>query len=183
MEKVKRRSKAEESMTVKDVQIRPLEVVYPGEFIGTTDVSQPEYFIFEVILDSGAGAHVVSRRMIPGYVVEASELSKAGAGFVTADGGRMANLGEAELHMVTMDGQGIGHDVHSKFQVADVTRALWSVGVICESGLHVTFDEDRAAILDPNGKEICAFERKNGLYVTQAKLKNPLYKGFQGPGC
>ena len=167
---------------VKDVKVLPLEVVYPEGFLGATDVAQPEFFTVEVILDSGAGAHVISKRMIPGYSVVPSELSKAGAGFVTADGGRMANLGEAQLHMVTTDGRGGAHEVHSKFQVADVTRALWSVGVICESGLKVAFDEDKAVISTPDGMEVCSFERKNGLYVTQVQLRNPLHEGFQRQG-
>ena len=106
---------------------------------------------------------MISKGMIRGYSVVPSELSKAGAGFVTADGGKIVILGEVQLHMVTSDGRGGAHDVHSKFQAAGVTRALWSVGVICESGLKVAFDETKAVVSTPEGKEVCAFERKNGL--------------------
>ena len=35
--------------------------------------------------------------------------------------------------------KGTGHAVKANVQIADVTRALWSVGLICDSGLQVTF--------------------------------------------
>ncbi len=156
------------------------EIGYPDAFLGA--LPEEEFVDFEVVLDSGAGAHVVSVAMIPGYVITESELSRAGAGFVAADGGRMPNLGEAHLHFVTKDSNGVAHEVNSKFQVADVTRALWSVGVICDSGLNVKFSKERAVVLDENGVELCMFQRKNGLYVAQVRLRNPLFKGFQRPG-
>ena len=161
--------------------LNPLEVVFPEEFLGAATVEE-EFITFEVILDSGAGAHVVSSKMIPGYSVLESALSRAGAGFVAADGGRMDNLGEALLHLVTLDSRGGEHNVHSTFQVADVTRALWSVGLICDSGLKVEFGQTMAVIKDAQGVEICVFRRVNGLYVAKAKLRNPLFKGFQRPG-
>ncbi len=129
----------------------------------------------EVVLDSGAGAHVASRAHIPGYVVLPSVLSKAGAASVGAGGSRIKNHGEAALQLVTVDSHGHEHAVHSKFQIADVTRALWSVGVICDSGLRVVFTKETAAVLDPQGKELCHFNRTNGLYIAKVKLKNPAY--------
>ena len=95
---------------------------------------------------------------------------------------RQGLLGEALLHLVTLDSRGGEHNVHSTVQVADVTRALWSVGLICDSGLKVEFGQTMAVIKDAQGVEICVFRRVNGLYVAKAKLRNPLFKGFQRPG-
>ena len=75
--------------------------------------------------------------------------------------------------MMSTDSKGGVHEIHSKFQVADVTRALWSVALICDSGLKVDFATDHAVIKDKSGKELCVFERRGGLYVAQMKLKKP----------
>ena len=166
------------------------EVVFPENSPMTADVTQKEYLEMEVVLDSGARAHVANKAHIPGYNVVPSALSKAGAAFVGADGGRIKNHGEAALQLVTVDGKGEWHAVHSNFQIADVTRALWSVGVICDSGLNVLFAADHASVLDAKGKELCRFERKNCLYIATVKLKDPAYKpaseastqGFQRQG-
>ena len=172
----------DEEEKIQKSTLNPLEIVFPDDYLCTTE-NQEEYIEFEVILDSGAGAHVVGPAMIPGYKIEESDLSRAGAGFVAADGGRLANLGKALLHLMTMDSQGGVHKVHSTFQVADVTRALWSVALICDSGMDVKFEKTRALILDQAGREICVFQRRNGLYVAKAKLRNPLFQGFQRQGA
>ena len=71
--------------------------------------------------------------------------------------------------------------------MADVTRALWSVGLICDSGLNAIFYATHAVVRDKDGREVCYFERKHGLYVTTVKLLNPLHtensQGFQRQGA
>jgi hypothetical protein len=81
--------------------------------------------------------------------------------------------------MTTLDSRGIEHEISSKFHVADVTRALWSVGVICDAGLEARFKADAAVVCKPDGTPVCHFVRKKGLYVTKVKVKNPLFEGFQ----
>ncbi len=142
-------------------------------------VGQPEFLEIEVVLDSGAGLHVGSRKHFPGYKVEPNDLSKAGAGFVSAGGDILDNQGEIQLNMTTLDSRGIEHEISSKFHVADVTRALWSVGVICDAGLEARFKADAAVVCKPDGTPVCHFVRKKGLYVTKVKVKNPLFEGFQ----
>ncbi len=158
-----------------DVAINPHELVFPENSLMTAGPTLKEFIEMEVVLDSGAGAHVASKAHIPGYAVLPSVLSMAGAAFVGADGSRIENHGEAALQMITVDRHGQEHAVHSKFQVADVTRALWSVGVICDSGLRVVFTKETAAVLDAQGKELCHLERQQGLYIAKVKLRNPLY--------
>ena len=109
---------------VVDSQLRALEVVYPYNdmLVAATEVLR--YITMEVVLDSGAGAHVANRRHVPGYQVVPSALSKLGAAFVAADGGKIENQGEALLNLVTPDAKGRGHAVKADFQIADVTRPL-----------------------------------------------------------
>ena len=97
--------------------------------------------------------------------------------------GAIQNHGESLLQMVTMDGKGSRHAVASHFQVADVTRPLWSVGLITDSGLEVKFWDDHASIFDNSGQEICYFARSGGLYVTTVQLENPAHPVFQRQGA
>ena len=159
--------------------LHPCEVWIPDGSLLTAGNDEPEFIKVEVCLDSGAGLHVANPDHLPGYVVEPNDLSRAGAGFVAADGGTMANQGEVELNLTTVDAHGNEHLVKSKFHIANVTRALWSVGVICDAGLLVDFTAKDATVRKPDGTPICHFIRKKGLYVTTTKVRNPLYKGFQ----
>ena len=101
---------------------------------------------------------------------------------MAADGGKIDNEGEALLNMVTTDSKGGGHAVKANLQIADVTRALWSVGLICDSGLQVTFAAMSASILSKAGEEICHFERRHGLYIATVQLENPRHESFGRPG-
>jgi hypothetical protein len=112
-----------------------------------------------------------------------SALSKAGVAFVGADGGRIANHGGPLLKIVSEDSKGNKHHITSNFQVADVTKALWSVGLICDSGLDVRFKKHEALILDSRGVELCRFERIGGLYVTTVMLENPEHQDFHRQGA
>ena len=167
------------------VHVCPLEVVFPegSEALLMAGAAPPRYISLKVVLDSGAGAHVVGKKHIPGYDVKESVLSKAGAAFLAADGGRIKNHGESLLKIVAEDVKGGEHNISSHFQVADVTRALWSVGLICDSGLDVRFRKDSASVLDPNGNEVCHFERTGGLYIATVKLENPEHPDFQRQGA
>ena len=69
--------------------------------------------------------------------------------------------------------------MNSVFQVAGVTRPLMSVGRVCDQGMQCLFDKTKATIVAPDGREVCRFERRGGLYVAQLTLKAP--EGFGGP--
>ena len=157
-----------------DQPLSPLEVVYPDGYVMTASTDIPEFVLLKVVLDSGAGVHVAAKNHIAGYKVVESALSRAGASFVAADGGRIHNEGEALLNIETEDAKGRWHKVTSMFQVAEVTRPLWSVGVICDSGLDV----------DKTGYELCYFPRDaGGLYIATVRVRNPEHPGFTRPGA
>ncbi len=163
-----------------------IDVVYPeGAELLSSAVETPRYIALKVVLDSGAGAHVVNKKAVPGYAVRASAMSRAGAAFFAADGGRIKNYGEVQVNMVSLDSQGKQHLITSKFEAADVTRALWSVGVICDSGLDVRFSATRAWVLDEQGQELCVFHRTagSGLYIAEVMVENPGHPDFQRRGA
>ena len=111
-----------------------------------------------------------------------SEGSRRGRHFVAAGGKRLKNEGQALLHLLGNGGVGL----RSVFQVAEVTRPLWSVGKICDQGFEARFTKTKATILDEQGREVLSFERRNGLYVARVKLRNPRFaaqpEGFGRPG-
>ncbi len=163
-----------------------IDVVYPeGAELLSSAVETPRYIALKVVLDSGAGAHVVNKKAVPGYAARASAMSSAGAASFAADGGRIKNYGEVQVNMVSLDSQGKQHLITSKFEAADVTRALWSVGVICDSGLDVRFSATRAWVLDEQGQELCVFHRTagSGLYIAEVMVENPDHPDFQRRGA
>ena len=167
--------------------LAPLEVVYPeGAEIRAAEAEAkraPRFKKLKVALDSGAGAHVVNREDVPGYAVRPSAMSQAGAAFLAADGGRIENHGEVHVNMVSYDTKGGAHRITSRFEAADVTRALWSVGLICDSGLDVQFTSARALVIDKQGREVCAFDRINGLYIAEVDVEIPNEESFQRRGA
>ena len=72
-----------------------------------------------------------------------------------------------------------GNMIKSVFQVAEITRPLMSVSKICELGHKCIFDDEKAEVITKNGKVLCTFKRKGGLYVAEMTLKAP--EGFQRP--
>ena len=68
---------------------------------------------FEVVLDFGAADHVADNADAPGYKLEQSPGSKAGTGFIAANGQRIANRGQMVLSFTSDSGQ----HINSTFQV------------------------------------------------------------------
>ena len=133
---------------------------------------------FEVALDSGSMEHVCDEIDTPGYELQESEGSKKGQNFIVGDGNRIPNKGQKELNLQPEDQEGC--KIQSKFQIARVTRPLMSVGKMCDAGMKVEFDAEKAVAKSAQGKEICKFTRKpGGLYVCRMRLKAP----FQGQGA
>ena len=99
--------------------------------------STEEFFedAIEVALDSGAGEHVAGRSIAPTYAVEESAGSRARQHFVAAGGTRIPNEGQFTLQLRTGGRERKqGNDIASTFQVAKVTRPLWSVGASATLG-------------------------------------------------
>ena len=129
----------------------------------------------EVAADSGAGEHVLAAGDAPTYPLEESTGSRNNQHFIGAGGHRMKNEGQVRLMMRAANGRK-GRDIRTTFQVARVTRPLMSVSKICDAGMTMRFTATMAVIEDAQGKEVCRFIRKGGLYVATMKLRNPNFK-------
>ena len=131
---------------------------------------------FEVVLDSGAGDHVASDADAPGYTVTESKGSRARQNFIAAGGHKIPNKGEMVLNLRSRGPD--GREISTTFQVAKVTRPLWSVARICDAGFEVKFDSKGAKVLNKKGKCICTFERIGNLYKARLDLRNPSHESF-----
>ena len=166
---------------MKDLNV--VEVVKPAS-AEVNMAETPKYTVMTVVLDSGAGVHVMNPRDCKGYPVQPSELAKLGAAFKAANGTTIKNHGQVELNIVVKDSQGNRRPITSKFEAADVTKALWSVGLICDAGLDAKFNAKTATILDTNGKEVMVFHRPNGgLYTAEVEIANPNHPDFRRQGA
>ena len=127
----------------------------------------------EVANDSGSCAHVVGPDQVPSTV----EIKKSAdcKNFTGAGGDGIKNHGKAEVALVMEDGRVINNVV----QVAEVTRALHSTGLICDTKKEVLFTETEAVVV-PAGtlskylgmiKRIAEYKRKGGLYVAKMKIR------------
>ncbi len=137
--------------------------------------------VIKVAIDSGAGDHVAGRRLVGARSVRPSRGSKNGKHFIAANGDRIMNQGEAELHMVEPGGT----NIKSVFQVADVTRALYSVSKMCDDGCEVHFTAEEA-VVTKDGKVVTRFPREGGLYCVEMQIKDEPGKSestFAGPGA
>ena len=140
--------------------------------------------VVQIAIDSGAGKNVAPPEMIEGYRVSPSYGSKHGKHFIAANGGRILNLGESTLNLVDEK----GGKLRSNFQIADVSRMLYSVSQICDAGCEVKFDKSGGLVLK-DGRTLARFPRKGGLYVLtttlrspDAHLAKPAEAGFAGQG-
>ncbi len=139
-----------------------LEVEAGDEEILATDAPRT----IKVAADSGAGDHVAAEELVGAHLVVPSPGSRNGCHFVSASGGRMKNRGEAKLKL---NDPRAGTILTSTCQVADVTRAVYSVSKMCDEGCVVTFT-DAEGIVTKDGKVVARFVREGGLYVAEMKI-------------
>ena len=120
----------------------------------------------KVAADSGAGDHVAAADLVGAHLVVPSAGSRRGRHFVAANSDRMRNQGEARLRLSDPKA---GTTLHSTFQVADVTRALYSVSKMCDEGCVVTFSATEG-LVTKDGQVVARFAREGGLYVAEMEI-------------
>ena len=70
--------------------------------------------------------------------------------------------------------QSQGKKVNSTVQAAKVTRPLFSVSKICDSGYEVLFTAKEAVVRRPTTKQaVEQWARRGGLYINKMKLQPP----------
>ena len=139
-----------------------LEVEPGEEEILATDAPRK----IKVAADSGAGDHVAAAELVGTHLVTPSAGSRNGCHFVSASGDRMKNRGQAKLKLGDPRAKTV---LTSTFQVADVTRALYSVSKMCDEGCIVTFNESEG-VVTKDGKVVARFVREGGLYVAELEI-------------
>jgi hypothetical protein len=135
-----------------------------------------------VTVDSGAVDTVGPKHVARGIKVVPTEASKAGRGFVAANGTPIARYGEKRIQGVTDE----GNDVAMNMQAADVKKVLGSVGKFCGAGNRVVFDDDPAtggSYIEhkATGKKT-EIRKKNGTYEFSIWVKAPSSAGEEAPG-
>ena len=127
----------------------------------------------EVANDSGSVVHIVPPEELPANVKVIK--AKNSKDFRGAGGDGIKNHGKAEIEIETEDGKIINNVV----QVADVTRALHSTGLICDTSKEVLFTQTEAVVVPAGAlsrflgslKKLATYKRKGGLYVAKMKIR------------
>ena len=159
-------------LSILEVEHQELDVAEEDEALWT---------IIELALDSGAGDHVASACDAPAYQVMESPGSKIRQHFLAAGGAKLPNQGQMTLAMMfpVEDGE---TEVESTFQVAEVSRPLFSVSKVCDAGYDVIFNKKCAKIVNSKGVGVGVFQRQGGLYVAKIRVRNPKAKPSEGFG-
>ena len=117
-------------------------------------------------IDSGAGNNVAPKNAFPWIKLQENDDSRSGRFYTTANGKRVYVMGEKVVTIKTMEGV----IKKMKFQIADVTRILASVGKITGAGNEVLMQKNGGKIKDTNGKDT-EMEIENGVYVVKGFIK------------
>ena len=163
--------KSEWSRLLPEAPLHPLlpeeegpEVIMPLQAMeGSRRPEYSGYKRLEVIVDSGAAASVLPRGLLPDYPVTDGEAVKRGVHYLTADGGRVPNLGETRLRLVTRDKT----KCTIKFQVAEVQKPILSVGSLAAMGNGVTFTRYGGTITHLKTGRKIAFKKRGGVYILE----------------
>jgi hypothetical protein len=126
-------------------------------------------------VDSGAADNVMPRRMIrKRNRIRASEASRAGIYYVSANNGKIPNEGEVDFPFETKDGT--QHEW--TFQIADVNKVLAAVSSMVDSGHRVVFDRchktgvDLSYILHKETQKMIKMRRERNVWVIDTYVEN-----------
>jgi hypothetical protein len=141
-----------------------LEAEEPEDLLALTSKAST----IKIALDSGACDHVANREDLRGFRIRETAASRAGRGYIAANGEKVPNEGECDL---ALKDTSTGVEFDSLFQLAPVSRPLFSVGRICDRGCEVNFTNVKATV-SKEGRKIAVFERQpGGLYVANVEIK------------
>ena len=127
----------------------------------------PKVTTMQIALDSGACEHVASKEDLAGFKIHENAASRRGDCYIAANGDKVPNQGECK---VGLKDPNTNKEFDSLFQLAPVSRPLYSVGRICDTGCEVGFNAKRA-VVTRGGREIAIFERHHGLYLAKVEVK------------
>ena len=109
-----------------------------------------------------------------GHQVEPSPGSLASQHFMAANGGVIENEGQVQLLLDTEEDKTLS----SCFQMAKVSRTLYSVPQMADEGCTVVFSKGVGKVLKGKvriqaERDVATFRRKGGLYLARMRIKKP----------
>ena len=107
-------------------------------------------------MDSGAAVSVLPDKLLPEHPVTAGDAARKNVHYLSADGGRVPNLGETRVHFETKE----RHRVNHVFQVAEVKKPILSVDSLTKSGNEVRFHTGGGTITNNRTKKQIKFAKK-----------------------
>ena len=140
-----------------------------GSAVNAMDLDDDEWEELVAIVDSGAAESVAPATVAPYVPVVESRGSRQGQQFFTADGARLPNQGEKKIVGVTKDNRAVS----MVYQVADVTKALCSVGRVADRGNLVCFDDKGGVIYNKSTRNLTPFSREQGVYALHTWVRKP----------
>ena len=151
----------------------PLEIIDMDEEVLVADETMPEKWI-EVAADSACGKHVMHPEDVPQHKVVPSPGSTKGQHFMAANGHVIDNEGQTQVHLTTEADKTLS----SCFQMAKVSRPLYSVPQMTDEGCTVIFTKGVGKVLKGKvrvmaEREVASFKRKGGLYLARMKVNRP----------
>ena len=114
----------------------------------------------KITVDSGAAESVLPMDMLKEIQLKESKGSKAGVQYIAANGGRMPNLGEKQVHFRTADGA----ESNVVFQVTHARKPLASVSKMVKKGNRVIFSPSGSYIENIATKKRIDMQEVNGTY-------------------
>ena len=113
-----------------------------------------------ITIDSGAAESVMPMDILGDVKLRPSEGSRKGVQYVTANGGRMPNLGEKKVFFKTVDGA----TSSVVFQVTHARKPLASVSRIVQKGNKVVFGVEESYIENVKSGKRIPIILENGTY-------------------
>ena len=120
--------------------------------------------------------NVISEEFAPQVKVRASQGSREGVRYVTANGGTMSNQGEKHIHVLITE----GHKCMVNMQVTDVKKPLLSVSRICDARHDVVFQKEDGFIKHTGSGQITKFNREDNAYRLKVSVTELVFSR-QGP--
>jgi hypothetical protein len=119
------------------------------------------YKKIEVLVDSGAVENVANSQHLSGYPVAESVGARSNLHYLVEDGGRIPNLEEQRVKVITEE----GHLCGLTFQTADLTRPILRLSKMTNRGHDVQFHKKGGAIANSITGQVARFAKAKGAYI------------------
>ena len=132
------------------------------------------------VVDSGCVENVAAPTFVHEVGIRPSSGSSRGQTNCVANGEDLPNLGEKTVVAHTAE----GNEGQVTYQMAEVTKPLYSVGQSCDAGNLVIFGARGGAVLNIESRKVTGFKRVNRNYELEYWVKTPSQQpGHQHEGA